>query len=37
VPLLRRKSHPFELRVEDMTLRVAAPEEYHEESRAAAL
>jgi ApbE superfamily uncharacterized protein (UPF0280 family) len=37
VPLLRRKSHPFELRIENMKLRVAAPQEYHEESRAAAL
>jgi ApbE superfamily uncharacterized protein (UPF0280 family) len=37
MPLLRRKSAGFDLRIEDMVLRVAAPEERYEESRAAAL
>lgn len=37
MPLLKRKPRTFDLRIEDMVLRVTAPEEYYEESRAAAL
>jgi uncharacterized protein len=37
VSLLKRKPRAFDLRIEDMVLRVTAPEEYYEESRAAAL
>jgi len=37
VPLLRRKSQSFTLQIQDFTLRVNAPEEFYEESRAAAL
>lgn len=37
MPLLKRKPRAFDLRIEDMVLRVTAPEEYYEESRAAAL
>jgi uncharacterized protein len=37
VPLLRRKPRAFDLRIEDTVLRVTAPEEYCEESRAAAM
>jgi hypothetical protein len=37
VPLLKKKPRSFDLRVDDSLLRVTAPEEYYEESRAAAL
>jgi ApbE superfamily uncharacterized protein (UPF0280 family) len=37
VPILKKKSHSFELQVQDLLLRITAPEEYSEECRAAAL
>jgi len=37
VPLFRRKPQSFTLQIQDFTLRVNAPEEFYEESRAAAL
>src|SRR5207247_8940408 len=37
VPLTKRKAGSFELQVQDLLLRVSAPEEYSEEVRAAAL
>lgn len=37
VPLLKRKPEEFDLRVEDLLFRVTAPEDYYEESRAAAM
>jgi uncharacterized protein len=37
VPLLKKKAQSFNVQVQDMLLRVTAPEEYFEECRAAAL
>jgi ApbE superfamily uncharacterized protein (UPF0280 family) len=37
VPLFKKKSHSFNLQVQDILLRVTAPQEYYEECRAAAL
>jgi ApbE superfamily uncharacterized protein (UPF0280 family) len=37
VPLLKRKPQSFNLQIQDFVLRVSAPEEFYEESRAAAL
>jgi len=37
VPLFRKKTQSFNLQIQDILLRVTAPEEYYEECRAAAL
>jgi ApbE superfamily uncharacterized protein (UPF0280 family) len=37
LPLLKRKPQSFSLQIQDFVLRVTAPEEFYEESRAAAL
>ena len=37
MPLLKKKPHSFNLQIQEFVLRVSAPEEYYEESRAAAL
>src|SRR2546422_11537414 len=37
MPLTKRRTGSFELQVQDMLLRISAPEEYSEECRAAAL
>src|SRR5205085_12669892 len=37
VPLFKRKPQSFTLQVQDILLRVSAPEEFYEECRAAAL
>ena len=37
MPLLRRKAQAFDLQIQDFLLRVHAPREFYEESRAAAL
>jgi len=37
VPLLKKKPHSFNLQIQEFVLRVNAPEEFYEESRAAAL